>query len=100
AQFRRAARTKARTSVVDHSRDSDLITLRDESALWLNGQEPFHWPLEFPEVIVERSGFDGIVCNPPFIGGQKITGVLGTSYRNFLVDHIAKGKKGSADLSA
>ncbi len=47
-----------------------------------------------------QSGFDAIVCNPPFIGGQKITGILGTSYRNYLVDRLANGKKGSADLSA
>ncbi|MCI0391376.1 MAG: BREX-1 system adenine-specific DNA-methyltransferase PglX [Acidobacteria bacterium] len=66
----------------------------------LRGQSAYHWPLEFPEVFVERGGFDAFVCNPPFIGGQKITGNLGVSYRNFLVDHLASGKKGSADLSA
>jgi hypothetical protein len=47
-----------------------------------------------------RGGFDAFVCNPPFIGGQKITGNLGVSYRNFLVDQLANGKKGSADLCA
>ena len=30
----------------------------------------FHWPLEFPEVFVDRGGFDAFVCNPPFMGGQ------------------------------
>jgi hypothetical protein len=45
-------------------------------------------------------GFDAIVGNPPFIGGQKITGALGTDYRNFLVEYLADGKRGSADLSA
>ena len=39
--------------------------------------KPFHWPLEFPEVFMERGGFDAIVGNPPFMGGQKITGNLG-----------------------
>ncbi len=62
------------------------------------GQKMFHWPLEFPEVIVERGGFDAFVGNPPFMGGQKITGSLSTPYRNCLVEHIAKGKRGSADL--
>ena len=66
----------------------------------MQGKTTFHWPLEFPEVFIDRGGFDAIACNPPFIGGQKITGILGTDYRNFLVDHIASGKKGSADLSA
>lgn len=62
-------------------------------------RKPFHWALEFPEVF-ERGGFDGIVGNPPFMGGQKITGAFGTSYREFLVESIGLGKRGSADLVA
>lgn len=59
----------------------------------------FHWPLEFPEVFVrERSGFDGIVGNPPFLGGKRITGVAGTAFRDWIVLHIADGRRGSADL--
>jgi very-short-patch-repair endonuclease len=45
-------------------------------------------------------GFDAIVGNPPFQGGQKITGAVGTDYRNYLVDHIANTRRGSADLCA
>lgn len=64
-------------------------------------RRPFHWPLEFPEVFNrEQSGFDAIVGNPPFLGGQRITGVLGTAYRDWLVQYLANGKKGSADLVA
>ncbi|CZH02516.1 DNA methyltransferase [Legionella pneumophila serogroup 1] len=62
-------------------------------------RKPFHWILEFPEVF-EKGGFDGIVGNPPFMGGQKITGVLGKCYRDYLVKQIAKGKRGSADFVA
>ena len=47
-----------------------------------------------------KLGFDALVGNPPFQGGQKITGVLGTDYRDFLVERIAGGKRGSADLCA
>jgi methylase of polypeptide subunit release factors len=64
------------------------------------GQSMFHWCLEFPEVIVKRGGFDGFVGNPPFMGGQKITGHVGTYFRDFLVAIIARGKRGSADLCA
>jgi hypothetical protein len=90
----------------------------------------FHWELEFPEVFLPspqpspsgrgskeskgskvtprpegegtgvRVGFDAIVGNPPFMGGQKITGALGTAYRDFLVQWIANDKRGSADLCA
>ncbi len=59
---------------------------------------PFHWALEFPEVFMQRGGFDAIVGNPPFMGGQKITGNLGNEYREYLVSQLAGGKRGSADL--
>ena len=87
--------------------------------------QPFHWALEFPEVFLMRGepqrhrgteressevregpgrspfgGFDAFVCNPPFMGGQKITGNLGTEYRDHLVEHLARGQRGSADLCA
>jgi hypothetical protein len=58
--------------------------------------------LEFPEVFLEGEtrGFAAIVGNPPFQGGQKITGTLGTDYRNFVVEYLANGQRGSADLCA
>lgn len=65
----------------------------------LGGVQPFHWPLEFPEVF-ESGGFDALVGNPPFMGGQDISGNLSKSYREYLVEHLAGGKRGSADLVA
>jgi hypothetical protein len=68
----------------------------------LSGELPrktFHWPLEFPEVFCKKnSGFDAILGNPPFLGGKRITGTLGKSYREYLVNRIANGKRGHADL--
>jgi len=64
-------------------------------------RRPFHWPLEFPDVFHgSTQGFDAIVGNPPFLGGQRITGVAGTTYRDWLVAHIAESRRGSADLVA
>ena len=67
-------------------------------------RNPLHWPIAFPEVFAPNGprppGFDTMVGNPPFIGGQKITGAAGTDYRNQLVAWIAEGAKGSADLVA
>lgn len=63
-------------------------------------RRPFHWALEFPEVFVERGGFDAIVGNPPFLGGQKLTGFFGDVYREYLVTWLGKGARGSADLVA
>lgn len=48
-------------------------------------RRPFHWPLEFPDVFHSTSpGFDAIVGNPPFLGGRRITTVLGFPYNEFL----------------
>lgn len=59
----------------------------------------FHWEFEFPEVF-ERGGFSAFVGNPPFLGGQRITGEFGVPYRDYLVEYVAGGKRGSADLCA
>ena len=64
-------------------------------------RDPFHWPLEFPEIFKSaKPGFDAIVGNPPFLGGKKIAGALGSKYRDWLVTQIALGRKGSADIVA
>lgn len=64
-------------------------------------RRPFHWALEYPEVFLRDSGgFDAIVGNPPFLGGQRITGTMGTAFRNYLVEYLAEGVRGSADLVA
>ena len=64
-------------------------------------RQPLHWPLVFPEVLLrEPPGFDAILGNPPFQGGQKLGRALGLDYRDYLVKHIARGRRGSADLCA
>ena len=66
-------------------------------------RHPLHWPIAFPEVFNARDrmhGFDAMVGNPPFIGGQKITRAAGTDYRNHLIAWMAGGTRGSADLVA
>jgi hypothetical protein len=99
AADKRAARDDAAIKVAIHFNDSDLPTFRREAQKALAGQVTFHWPLEFPEVMVERGGFDAFVGNPPFMGGSKITGQLGTEYRVFIVNQLTSGGKGKADLS-
>ena len=46
-------------------------------------RKPFHWVLDFPEVF-EHGGFDGIVGNPPFLGGTRISYRLGEKYLSCL----------------
>jgi methylase of polypeptide subunit release factors len=62
--------------------------------------KPLHWVLEVPDVLVDHAGFDAVVGNPPFLGGQKLTGTMGTNIRDWLVHQLAGGTRGSADLVA
>jgi len=98
------SRTIRYTTAIWAVDDDAYNKLRDEVDNLLNGRRPFHWPLEFPEVFAsgleEERGFAAIISNPPFQGGQKITGALGTDYRDYLVEYLANGKRGSADLCA
>ena len=64
-------------------------------------RDPAHFPLLFPEVFDgTRTGFDCVIGNPPFLGGQKLTGALGLPYREHLVRNVGNGARGSADLVA
>jgi hypothetical protein len=91
---RRELRIRADDWLVEHRRAVGEI----EVVEWAD-REPFHWPLEFPEVFA-GGGFDVIVGNPPFQGGQKISGALGGRYRDYLVTWLAGEVRGSADLVA
>ena len=61
---------------------------------------PLHWPIAFPEVFADGGQFNAMLGNPPFIGGQRLSGAAGGDYREYLVHWIACGTKGSADLVA
>jgi hypothetical protein len=65
-------------------------------------RSPVHWPLAFPEVSADATqpGFDAIIGNPPFMGGQKISGALGEDYLAWLQRWDGRGVRGSADLAA
>ncbi|MGW7494625.1 Eco57I restriction-modification methylase domain-containing protein [Streptomyces luteogriseus] len=89
--------------------DSEVVRAARETAEeWLGAElpegalerRPVHWPLVFPEVFTRRGGFDAIVGNPPFLGGSKITRALGDAYREVLVEYLAEGKRGNADVVA
>lgn len=63
---------------------------------------PLHWPVAFPEVFADatRPGFDAVIGNPPFLGGQKLTGAFGLDYAAWLQRWEGREIKGSADLAA
>lgn len=43
----------------------------------------FHWFLEFPEVF-GAGGFDCVLGNPPFLGGQKLSGSFGDAFLEYI----------------
>jgi hypothetical protein len=61
---------------------------------------PFHWELEFPEVFEgDNPGFDLIVGNPPFMGGGRVSSLLGYPYVYWLAN-LHEETHGNGDLVA
>ena len=101
AKLANEAATQGKIEVAAEKAKGWLATGQPEGTFDRN---PLHWPLVFPEVFdstrLHGSGFDAIIGNPPFLGGQKLTGSLSTAYREYLVEAIGHGVRGSADLIA
>jgi hypothetical protein len=53
----------------------------------------------FPDVFEDRGGFDAVLGNPPFLGGNKVSGELGRDYRDHLISTTASGKRTIVDLA-
>ncbi|MBN8215727.1 MAG: N-6 DNA methylase [Spirochaetes bacterium] len=67
-----------------------------KAASTLTGERRFfHWFLEFPEV---KDGFDVVIGNPPFLGGQRIRGANGIRYLDYMRHTFAPA--GSIDMVA
>ena len=60
-----------------------------------NQRRFFHWFLEFAEVM-QAGGFDCFLGNPPFLGGQRLSGSFGKDYLEYL--KTAYAPAGSIDL--
>ena len=87
----------------EYVQNGTLEDFRAAAKKVMNGQPTFHWPLEFPEVMLDRGGFDAFVGNPPFFAGAWLDTHVGTEYRQHLVSHLANSKtglRGTADLCA
>jgi len=82
-----------------HVEEGTTEELANVAAHERRGQSMFHWPLEFPEVIVKRGGFDAFVGNPPFLGGTRISTIYGTPYIAYL-KLVCEGAGNRTDLVA
>jgi hypothetical protein len=74
----------------EDARDRTRMRLQDVASRWLSAgsavgsiqSQPFHWPLEFPEVYTQ-GGFHAIVANPPFLGNKYWKSILGSTFQRF-----------------
>lgn len=89
-------------SAAERLQDGGVDNTKPQHASSSSPGRLFHWPLEFPQVFIsdEGRGFNAIVANPPFMGGSGISGSHGGNYRRFLVEVVADGIRGNADLVA
>lgn len=55
----------------------------DEAWVMAERKHFFHWFLEFPEII-GRGGFDCILGNPPYLGGQGLSGTYGQAFCEYV----------------
>jgi hypothetical protein len=84
--------------VGDH--DAALRGLVEDLREGERGVPPFHWEIEFPEVFTrENPGFDAFVGNPPFLGGKRVSALLGSTNNDWLVSDDEESSK-NADLCA
>lgn len=78
----------------DEALHESVQGIRDRLAEGEKGIKPFHWQLEFPEVFQkERCGFDVFVGNPPFLGGSRISELMGMGYFSWLVEEYPPARK-------
>lgn len=72
--------TRVRSTVDDHY--FKVQGLSGSKHLWRDAHQPFHWFVEYPEVMVE-GGFDVVIGNPPYVARQRVQGY---SYKGFRTD--------------
>lgn len=99
AKAREQARTEVESWITANLRPEwDRIESAARRFRTDQGWRPFHWQIEFPEVFMrDNPGFDAIVGNPPFLGGAKISELLGQNYFKWLSGQYA-GCRHQCDL--
>jgi len=89
AQFFIPKTTENKDKLTTHSKyktylnSGTQILDRGASMAIAENKKFFHWFLEFPEVF-QKGGFDCILGNPPFLGGQKLSGNYGANLLEYL----------------
>ena len=80
---------------LDGTQDLDGHSVAFAASEAANGRRFFHWFLEFADVMMS-GGFDCFLGNPPFLGGQRLSGAFGKEYLAYL--KYAYAPAGAIDL--
>ncbi|MGD0046630.1 MAG: TaqI-like C-terminal specificity domain-containing protein [Bryobacteraceae bacterium] len=66
-----------------------IVDAHQSDSLNRNYPNPFHWPIEYPEVFRgERSGFDAVISNPPW--GAALSPALHAVWKKFDGDKLGR----------
>jgi hypothetical protein len=106
---------KRRLALVERWLSGDVEAGAEVEALASEARKqltPFHWWIEFPEVFFDERPdplqegaingaalMEGVVGNPPFMGGRQISGTYGNAYLDWLLQ-IHRRTHGNGDLVA
>jgi N-6 DNA Methylase len=97
---RELERRKVESLITASPPNWDLLRTKRDAFRTEMGWHPFHWEVEFPEVLTrDNPGFDAIVGNPPFAGKNTISASSGPRYLPWL-QTLHAGAHGNADLVA
>lgn len=103
-KVREAKRAELADRIGEYLRTMDMRVRPTDEVKALSGGQfpvtPFHWVIEYPEVFDrENPGFDAIVGNPPFLGGSKLSTVVGKRFMAWLATNFPESH-GKSDLVA
>lgn len=59
-----------------------IKNLDDEMHQIISNNLPFVWRIDFPEIFIEKGGFDLVIGNPPYIAQEEIEDPLGNIHDN------------------
>lgn len=80
---------------LDGTEDLDGHPVAFDASEAAKGRRFFHWFLEFADAMMS-GGFDCFLGNPPFLGGQRLSGAFGKEYLAYL--KYAYAPAGAIDL--
>jgi len=87
------------TKLFNHKLDEKFAEEHEIKLEDLKKIKTFHWVFEFPEVFLEKGGFDVVVGNPPYVGHKQINNIVQGADYKVLLSTLYRYVMGRTDLS-